>query len=304
MADPPPTLAPCKRRAVGNGTPPRHDPCRSKGTCPPLHTDRTVFVKRTAMALTLLILAMAAAAPARVPGESEAVREVSATESRRVEILDAMARAHGGSERLREVRGLRMEGTMQAADGGAGTFVRVSRGPGSLATLTELPGRTEIRILADANGWRGTSHDGLEPVNGPLLLAMQMQSARLLAPLLLDAFRERVRIVEDGGTGPLLEMDLGNGAALLARLDPQSHRVTWTESRMELQGMVLTFATRYGDFRDVSGVMLAHREENSAQGVETATLRVTRLLLNPEARDLLLVPAEGLGGPDLKGPEK
>lgn len=271
----------------------------------PLPIHRTVFVKRTTMALTLPILALAAAAAVRGPGHPAASGgEASATDTRTGEILDRMARAHGGSERLREVRGLRMEGTMQAADGGAGTFVRVSRGPGSLATITELPGRMEIRILADANGWRGASHDGLEPVDGPLLLAMQMQSARLLAPLLLDAFRERVRIVEEGEAGPLLEMDLGNGATLLSRLDPESHRVTWTQSRMNLQGMVLTFTTRYGDFREVSGVMLAHREENSAQGMETATLAVTRILLNPEGRDLLLVPAEGLGGAGSKGSEK
>ena len=65
--------------------------------------------------------------------------------------------------------------------------------------------------------------------------------------------------------------------------------------------MVMTFTTRYGDFRDVAGVVLAHREENSAQGVATADLTVTSLLLNPEGRDLLLVPADRLGESDRRG---
>lgn len=216
-------------------------------------------------------------------------------------LLDAMSEAHGGSERLRAIQGLRMEGIMRTPDGGEGAFIRVSRGPGSLASLTDLPGRTEIRILAGSQGWRGASHDALQPVEGPLMAAMQMQSARLLAPLLLDQYRSMVSLVDDSTDGPLLELELADGATLLARLDPQSHQVIWTESVIRLQGMALRFTTRYGDFREVDGAILAHHESNAAQGVETADLTVTRLVVDPAGSDLLLLPAGSLGSVSAPG---
>ena len=123
---------------------------------------------------------------------------------------------------------------------------------------------------------------------------MEMQSARLLAPVLLDRHRDRVRVVADDENGPTLELDLADGV-LMARLDPETKLVRWTRSRLNVQGADLTFTTRYGDFRVVDGLTVAHREENSAQAVMTASLSLTRVVLNPSGTDLLLVPAGSLG---------
>lgn len=217
-------------------------------------------------------------------------------------LVDAMVAAHGGAERLRAIEGMRMEGVMRTPDGTEGTFIRVSRGPGALASLTDMPGRTEIRVLAQGRGWRGASHEALQPVSGALLSAMQMQSARLLAPVILHLYRDRVALVAGDVDGPTLELALAEGAVLRARLDPETNLLEWTRSVIHIGETPLTFTTRYSDFRTVDGLILAHREENTAQGVPTASLVLERLVLNPVGTDLLLVPAGALGGSPDAGP--
>ena len=250
-------------------------------------------MKRATLTLSIALVAMGAPASTAVPSLAApgGVRQAGVVDT----LLDAMAEAHGGSERMRAIQAIRMEGTLRTPDGGEGRFIRVSRGLGALASLTDMPGRTEIRILSEGQGWRGESHDALQPVQGPLLMAMHMQSTRILAPFLLDAHRDRVTLADDGPDGPTLELQLSDGAVLRARLDPVSHRVAWTQSRLPVQGRVMTFSTLYSDFRSVAGVLVAYREENSAQGVPTALLTVTDLMLNPVGRDLLLGPAGELG---------
>lgn len=129
---------------------------------------------------------------------------------------------------------------MRTWDGGEGRLVRVSRGPGALPSLTHMPGRTQIRILEQGKGWRSESHEALQPVDGPLRMAMYMQSTWLPAPFPLYSHRDRVTLVDEGPDGPTLELQLSDRAVLLARLDPRSHRVNWTQSRLPVQRRVMT----------------------------------------------------------------
>ena len=50
---------------------------------------------------------------------------------------------------------------------------------------------------------------------------------------------------------------------------------------MDVGGMKMEFATDYGDFRPVSGVLVPFREESFAAGQHTASLAVDTVFVNP-----------------------
>ncbi len=207
-------------------------------------------------------------------------------------LLDRMVEGHGGQAALGRVHSLRMEGTVTTVRGEVGSVVRVIRGPGTLASLIDYGDRAEIRILAEGRGWRGEGHNALTAADAPLLMAMQMHSARLLAPWILNQYRGQAVLLEDDpDAGPLIGLDLGEGRTLRVRLDPVSFRVTWTGSFIPMGGTTLEFTTTYGDFRSVQGLQLAHHEQNTAQRSPTATLVFERLTANPWGDGLLLIPA-------------
>jgi hypothetical protein len=60
--------------------------------------------------------------------------------------------------------------------------------------------------------------------------------------------------------------------------------------------MTLEFTTTYSDFRPVGDLVLAHREENTAQRFPTATLTFHRLIPNPSGEDLKLMRAGKITG--------
>lgn len=217
-------------------------------------------------------------------------------DQRLVTLIDLMTESHGGRDALRRIQALRMEGTITTTSGEEGSVVRVSRGVGELASFTDYSRRMEVRILSRGQGWRGATHDALAPADGPLLAAMRMQSARLLAPWILDEYRDRASLIAEGDAGPLIGLDLGDGSQLRVRLHPETHRVVWTGSFIPAGEMTLEFTTEYSDFRPVGDLVLAHREENTAQRFPTATLVFHRLIPNPSGEDLRLMRAGKITG--------
>lgn len=254
------------------------------------------------MLRTLKILTLPALLVALFLSVTAGERPADEPGMRTAQLLDAMVEAYGGRQALRAVTALRMEGRITTSQSMEGTVVRISRGPGSLASIVEYPGRAEIRILSGTQAWRGGSHDALENAPPAMHAAMQMQSARLLTPWILDQYRDRVELVEESASGALVRLELAPDQFLWARLDSSSRLVTWTASVFRMGELELEFTTRYADFRPVDGVLFPHREENTAQKVPTATLEFTSVSTNPEGEGLLLVPAGRIGGPGSEHP--
>ena len=251
---------------------------------------------RGAARATLLVLIASAGSlvgPEPVSSQtSEAGPGGAAQDAELARVIDAVLDAYGGVERLRGVEAIRQEGQIRTSSGGHGIVVRISRGGTALSSLVHYQDRVELRILEDGSGWRGSTPATLEAVQGPLLVSMEMQAARILAPWFLDSHRNEVRRLPDEEDLLVLSIGLGEGRELRLWIDPAVHHIVRSTSLMDMGPMTLTFTSRYDDFRLVDGVLIPHAEENSAQGTPTSSVQLGRVLVNPTGDDLVL-PAVG-----------
>jgi hypothetical protein len=117
---------------------------------------------------------------------------------------------------------------------------------------------------------------------------MVLQAARANLPWILLKMRSQVRLSQGDGSGPVLEVLLGEGRLLRAFVDARTHRVAGAESVMSFGRMKMRFKTQYTDFRKIDGVFFPFHEENYASGTHTATTKVQTIQLNPPANRLKL----------------
>lgn len=202
-------------------------------------------------------------------------------------LVDQVLAAHGGTERLAQVRGYRLEGTMRAHVRGEDAALMRFVGPGDrLEVLIHYARTVELRVLEGGRGWRGSSQQDLVPVRGPLLSAMVLQAVRANLPWILDRRRGDARAaVLDTGNGTSLEgleIPVGEGLVFRAFLDPRTKRVVRSQSIIEAGPARIVFETVYSDFRSVEGILFAFHEENFASGSHTATTTVDRIVVNPD----------------------
>lgn len=197
-------------------------------------------------------------------------------------IVDQVVQAYGGSGVLEAVGALRLEGTITAHPRREqGTFRRSITGPGSMDVRLQYPSTTEIRVLSEWKGFRGSDPDHLTEVEGPLLGAMRLQGARASVPWILLGMKDALRVVAVRTEDVVLEGDLAPGLTLRFFIHRGTHRVTRSESEVRVGATVIPFSTDYADFRKVRGVLVAHLEETHASGVHTATTRVERVTVEP-----------------------
>jgi len=207
-------------------------------------------------------------------------------------LVDAVIEAHGGADRISGIRSLRLEGMLVAVNGGNhGKLYRISQGEGTLSMMVEYPDRIELRILEDGRGWRGDGPATLAEVQGPLLGAMVLQSARAFLPMVLADHRDDTVLEHSDSTTAVLTVTLTPELSLRLWMDPDTHLITRSESILAAGPMTIAFATDYADYRMVDGVAFPFREQTFAQGVPTASTLIESVEINPEGpRTLLPIP--------------
>jgi hypothetical protein len=185
-------------------------------------------------------------------------------------ILASIARAYGGPAAVERLDAFRIEGEVRAHV--RGETARVRRdvlGADRLRVTLEYPGRTEVRILQGERGWRGTEAEQL-PVAGLPHLAMVYQLIRSTVPRSLMHHRSHIVQAgvrtEAGGRYLLLRFDGKQGLSIDFWVEDISRRVTRVEGTLASDTVKMSFATRYGDFRDVDGLLFPHSEENLVGG--------------------------------------
>jgi hypothetical protein len=180
--------------------------------------------------------------------------------------------AYGGKRALEKAARARYEGTVTSVvlhPGERGRMLRAYERPGKLRVEISYPaGGREVRVVQGARGWR----DG-EEATGPRLSAMILQAARLDLPALLSSPGAKVA---DGGqldlagkTLRVLAVEPAPGLVVEAAIDPATGRILRSRSASSDAAMPLEFTTTYSDFKTVSGVLVAMREENWANGRST-----------------------------------
>ncbi len=198
-------------------------------------------------------------------------------------VVDQVLAAYGGADALRATHALRLEGSIVTHAGAEvhGSFVRIDEGGSGLKVLLHYPDHAEIRVVDGDEGWHGSSPTSLAPAQGPMLAAMQLQAARSWVPWILVDLRDRLQVERSDDTVTVLGADLKRGLHLRFFVDASSHRVLRTESEMAMASMSMVFASDYGDFQQVGGILLPFREESFASGTHTATLSVEKAIPNP-----------------------
>lgn len=198
-------------------------------------------------------------------------------------VVDRVIDAYGGADAIAAVNSHRQEGMLVARNGGGhGQVTRISKGMGSLSVLVSYPTRSEIRIVEDGSGWRGTSPETMAQVDGPLRLAMVAQAARAHLPRIMVDFRDGFRLLPPTADGAVvLALTVTQGLDLRMFVDPETSYIVRSESVFTEMGGPFGFATNYSDFRTVDGVVFAFQEETFASGVHTASLVLGTVQLNP-----------------------
>jgi len=184
-------------------------------------------------------------------------------------LVDDVINAYGGAEAWQKVKSFRQTGTVSSPMRPApGDVTRTWTRPDKLTFEVVYPTAKETRIV---DGDHGTQNG--KEATGMGLAAMRLQAARLALPALLLDRRADVKVRE----GNILEVAIAPGLTVTMEVDAKTHRVT----RSTGKGEGIEFATSYGDFRSVGGLLFPFSEENFANGTKTATTTLTKIEVNP-----------------------
>jgi len=184
-------------------------------------------------------------------------------------VVDDVIAAYGGAAAWQKVKSFRQTGTVASPMRPApGNVTRSWTRPDKLTFDVVYPTSRETRIV---DGDHGTQNG--KEATGMGLAAMRLQAARLAIPALLLDHRADVKVRD----GNVLEVAIAPGLTLTMDVDPKTNRVTRSVSK----GEGMDFATNYGDFRSVDGLLFPFSEENFANGTKTATTTLTKIEVNP-----------------------
>ena len=218
-----------------------------------------------APALALLL----AAAPATPPGPATPTAAPPTASAEVKALIARCVAAYGGPTALELTAKLREQGTVTSTmhPGEKAPLRRIYDRRRGLRVEVYWASGAEVRLLSAGRGWR----EGQE-VQGPPLLAMILQGARLDLPAILRAAGDRVAdagvVQHEGKPLRALRVGLGAGLTVEADLDPATGRIL--RSRGASGGIpAIEFITTYSDFREVDGALIAFREGNWANGSTT-----------------------------------
>jgi hypothetical protein len=193
-------------------------------------------------------------------------------------LVSRCVNAYGGERALAAARTRRDAGSVTSVlhPGVTGRIARAYARPGRLRVETAWPDAPgEVRVLDGGKGWRSG-----QPAQGPQLVAMILQAARLDLPSLLQSFVKRV---QDHGTWQhegkalrVLAIEVGPGLVVEAGIDPATGHIL--RSRGAGRGETpVEFVTTYSDFRKVNGALVPFREGNWANGRTTGETVLTEV---------------------------
>jgi hypothetical protein len=186
-----------------------------------------------------------------------------------VDLVDGVINAYGGAEAWQKVKSFRQVGTVASPMRPApGEVTRLWTRPDKLTIEIVYPTGKETRIV---DGDHGTQNG--KEASGTGLAAMRLQAARLALPALLIDRRADVKVRE----GNVIEVAVAPAMTVTMEIDPKTNRVLRSVSKAE----GIEFATTYGDFKSVDGLLFPFSEENFANGTKTATTTLTKVEVNP-----------------------
>ena len=156
-----------------------------------------------------------------------------------------------------------------------GTDTRSIQAPDKLRVDLNYPEKSETRVLNGDIGHVIFEGRSPERVSGMQLIAMQLQLMRLYSPLMLRNKIDSVSLIEQGG---LLALSLvENGVHVYYMVNKDKWLIEKVAGTIMMNGGEIQFLTEYSDFSVVEGVLMHHKENKFAAGMNTAVLQLRKV---------------------------
>jgi hypothetical protein len=212
--------------------------------------------------------------------------------------------ARGGADAWRAVSSLRLTGRMDLGQGMHVPYVLEQKRPGKMCLEFVFDGETAVQCADGNSGWKLAPFRG-RPTPEPMTEAELRETADSadLYGLLYD-YAARGHVVELEGREPVdgrdaikLKVTLPKGGVRWVYLDAETALEVKLEALRMVAGREYRVETRYFDWQEADGLLIAHRQETLTEGdKESHFLTVDSVSVNPPLDDSRFALPATLGG--------
>jgi len=206
-------------------------------------------------------------------------------------VLGQIIDAYGGEENLRKLDSQIQEWDVVALMGNRhGTDVRTIRTPDQLKVELTYPGKKETRIVNGEASHVIYSGAPAQIAVQPQSDAMRLQLMRLYSPLVLRDRLDHLTLTVKGESYALTLIE--HGVHVDYVVNTENWRIESVVGSLPVNGTAMQFLTEYSGFRFRDGVLVHERENKFAGGVNTAVLKLRRIMLDAELKDADFLPGK------------
>jgi outer membrane lipoprotein-sorting protein len=217
------------------------------------------------------------------------------------ELIAKNVQARGGADKIKAIKTARTTGKMVMGQGMEAPFVMMEKRPNMTRMEFTFQGMTGIQAYDGKNGW------GLMPFMGkkePEAVpdeqrALMEEQADMDGPLVdYKAKGHKVELLGkeqvEGADAYKLKLTMKSGKTRTIYLDADSYLEIKMEAKRMLRGAEVEGETTYGDYKEESGLMLAHTVESTVKGSPgKQTLVFEKFEANPDLPDSLFAMPAG-----------
>ena len=204
-------------------------------------------------------------------------------------VLDRLIHTYGGESNLGKMDNMTQKWDLVAMMGNRrGTDTRSIRAPNQLRVELSYPDKSETRILNGDSAQVIFEGRAAEEVSGIQRDAMRLQLMRLYSPLMLLKKIDSVSLIEEGD---LLALSLvESGVHVHYLVNKENWYIEKVAGTLLMNGGEIKFLTEYSDFAVVEGVLVHHKENKFAGGVNTAMLQLRQITFDAQLDDSRFKP--------------
>jgi outer membrane lipoprotein-sorting protein len=215
------------------------------------------------------------------------------------ELIDKNIAAHGGAEKLRAVKSIRVTGSMLMGPMVA-PFTLTKGRPQSFRMEFTIQGMTAIQSYDGSTGWMVMPFMGKtdpEKMSGEML-KQATEDADFDGPLFdYKAKGNKLELLGkadvDGKPAYKLKLTTKDSAERIVYLDAGSYLEVREEAKRTIQGQEIESETNLGDYKATDGLLFATKIESHAKGSPASqTITIDKVELNPTLpADYFAMPA-------------